>query len=120
MKAWLPLLLIGALLMGCSRKFPGSDEVAKLEKDMLALREANPAPPDGDFIEIEQYPDAIKALSPKKVYARPEGIYVKLTARFVEEGGLFIPYELTKPFGISTDPGYIKGSKFVYYYQFKG
>jgi hypothetical protein len=75
-----------------------AEELAALQRVAPELLQSAPAvgplPP-------EQWPPALVALHPSRVYAQPEGIYIVTSSFFVHEEGLFLP----RSSGFNAVPG---------------
>jgi hypothetical protein len=77
--------------------------------------------PDAAVIEAGAWPGTLKALHPRSVRSRAEGLYVVTSSRWVTEHGVFVPRD---PDGFSpeagTDPEYRLVANAVYVYRIRG
>ena len=106
-------------LNACSGHQDADDfDLVKLEGVAGRLFEATA---NGNRIEKQWWPAAIKALNPESVFKGEKGIYIKLDSFFVEESGLFIPSPGTRieP-GVHSDPGYVLLGEGIYSYHITG
>ena len=98
---------------------PGSkaNELAALLKEAPQLfqvaAQSGPLP-------AEKWPAAVSALGAKKVYARPEGLYIVTSTFFVHEKGLFLPRSSVFKTQADTDPQYNLIVEGLYSYEIKG
>ena len=113
-------IVLSVLLSFClAACMPGSkaNELAALLKEAPQLFQV--APHSGP-LPREKWPAAVSALGAKKVYARPEGLYIVTSTFFVEEKGLFLPRSPMFQTHAGTDPQYKPIAKGLYSYQIKG
>jgi hypothetical protein len=113
-------IVLSVLLSFClAACMPGSkaNELAALLKEAPQLFQV--APPSGP-LPREKWPAAVSALGAKKVYARPEGLYIVTSTFFVEEKGLFLPRSAVFQTQANTDPQYKLIIEGLYTYQIKG
>ena len=66
------------------------------------------------------WPSEIAELSPERVYAREEGLYIVLSSFFVTESGVFVPRSTTFTEQLRSDPSYKRLSDNVFEYQIGG
>jgi hypothetical protein len=109
-------ILLPLCLVAC---MPGSkaNELAALLKDAPQLFQI--APQSGP-LPREKWSAAVSALGAKKVYARPEGLYIVTSTFFVEEKGLFLPRSAVFQTQAGTDPQYKLIVEGLYSYEIKG
>ncbi|GAB3358463.1 hypothetical protein GCM10027430_29040 [Lysobacter tyrosinilyticus] len=111
--------LVAALvisLAGC--KFGSrAEELAALQRAAPQLLQSTT---DWGPIPSDQWPPALKALHPKSVYGRPEGIYIVTSSFFVQEKGLFLPRSPEFTYAPGGDPEYTPIVKGLYSYVLRG
>lgn len=95
---WVLVALLLPCLVACERK-PTAAELEDLVIDVPQLMQARPESRD---IPPAQWPPALRALKPKRVYTNAEGLYIATSAFFVQEQGIYVPRDAGK---VSTDPG---------------
>jgi len=114
----LPILL-SLLIAACS----GPPELTEQQKSELVAetttileRAKGPGP-----VNEESWGEPIRALKPKSVYSKIEGIYIKTGGNFVTEYGLFFPRSgTTTKVSTGTDPRYHTLGRGIYWYEIKG
>ena len=110
------LVLLWLCLAAC---IPGSkaNELAALLKEAPQLFQI--APQSGP-LPREEWPAAVSELGARKVYARPEGLYIVTSTFLVEEKGLFLPRSAVFQTQAGTDPQYKLIVEGLYSYEIKG
>ena len=110
------LVFLSFCLAAC---LPGSkaNELAALLEEAPQLFQV--APHSGP-VPREKWPAVVSELGAKKVYARPEGLYITTSTFFVAEKGLFLPRSPMFQTQAGTDPQYKLIVKGLYSYQIKG
>lgn len=71
-------------------------------------------------ITSADWPEAIRALSPKSVRVSADGVYVVTSSIFVEEAGVFIPRDTAFSPGRGGDPEYKSIHGRVFSYRVRG
>jgi hypothetical protein len=108
------LLLIA--LTGCLND-SRADALAALQHAAPAWLRA--APVSGDIPERE-WPPEVLAFDPKRVYARPEGIYIVTATRFATEEGLFLARAAGAHATRGSDPQYTPIASGLFAYRIAG
>lgn len=115
-RSQLAALLLPLLFLGCTRAPDASqlEGVAAAAPGVLSHATQSCDIPPG------QWPSALARLKPKRMYVTPEGLYVVLSASFVEERGLFVPRLLAFAPLAGGDPAYTPLGQGVFSYYLKG
>ena len=109
-------ILAATMVVSCTHT-PDSTQLAQLAAAAPTVLSQTAS--DGD-ISVGQWPPAIAALRPQRVYISPDGLYLVLSTSFVEEHGLFIPRSAAFAGGTGTDPSYTSVGHGVFSYRVKG
>jgi hypothetical protein len=113
------LALAAILLISLAGCLFGShaEELAALQRAAPQLFQiasaVGPVPP-------EKWPAALKALNPKSVYSRPEGVYIVTSTFFVQEKGLFLSRSSSFAPVTGSDPEYTQIVDGLYSYVLRG
>ncbi len=109
-------ILSATMVVGCTRT-PDSTQLAQLAAAAPTVLSQTAS--DGD-ISVGQWPPAVAALRPERVYISRDGLYLVLSTSFVEERGLFVPRSAAFNGGTGTDPSYTSVGQGVFSYRIKG
>lgn len=109
-------LCLALLIAGCGQKL-APQQASDLASQARRLLRQHPLAGE---IAPAQWPAAIAALRPERVYVRAEGLYIRKSSFFVTEGGYFVPASLEADFGRAGDPAYRPIAEGVYAYRIEG
>lgn len=71
-------------------------------------------------VPVNAYPRSVQQLRPKRVWARPEGLFIETHARYVESAGIFIRHDPTYQPPASGDPGFEHLASEAYWFYAPG
>ena len=119
-------LVLAGLLAGCTSPQDASAALVSrigastLVADGARLRDlATSESPSA--VPESSWPESIRALRPRSVRVVPEGVFVQLSKRFVEEEGVFIAFAgVDVDTAPGHDPSFRALAPLVYWYEIKG
>ena len=111
-------IVFSLALFGCVKHYNKNDfDLYSLTKAKIALSAA--ASDEFGYIKKENWPDTIKALEPINIRKTKNGIFIQLDESWVEESGLFLPFNGVN-MNENSDPNYKQLDQHVYSYHIKG
>jgi hypothetical protein len=96
---------------------PSDDEIVSLSNTLIddSLRILKRYPVDSLFLNDEEWPESIKALSPLSLWINHEGLYIITKKQFVVRRGVFIPREDSQEYSENTSmPSYTRIAAGIY------
>ncbi len=115
----LRILLFAFILSACTGHYDvGKFDLVKADEAMLDLKKKS-AKYKGQ-IPKDQWPEYITAIGANRVFITKEGIYIELDRFFVDESGLFSPYDKAFTADTTEDPAYLHLGGQLYSYHRKG
>ena len=104
-----------ASLTGCLGHYEAKAlDLEQLQKDSIQLFAHQVG-----LVDKESWPRSIKALSPEQVIRTQTGLRIRLKRFWVEEHGLYIPFDNLKP-PEGGDPSYRELGRHIYSYHVSG
>ena len=71
-------------------------------------------------VPTTQYPESVRQIRPKRVWAKPEGLYIQTYESFVESAGIFVRHEPGYDPPRSGDPGFERVAAEIYWFYAPG